>query len=73
LPERTEWRVLGTAGRTREHIGEGSPTLVGRARELAVIEDHLVRSAGGEARTVVVTGEAGAGKSVFLDAVRRRP
>jgi DNA-binding SARP family transcriptional activator/tetratricopeptide (TPR) repeat protein len=41
--------------------------LVGRQRETAALEDALRRAARGQGCTVVVSGAAGAGKSVLLD------
>jgi hypothetical protein len=46
--------------------------LVGRTRELAQIEALLEPVAGGQASIVVVTGEAGVGKTALLDAAARR-
>ncbi|MFZ6005246.1 MAG: ATP-binding protein [Actinomycetota bacterium] len=46
--------------------------LVGRTRELAQIDALLDSVAGGNASIVVVTGEAGVGKTALLDAAARR-
>ncbi len=46
--------------------------LVGRARELALIDDALDRLPGGPARAVALTGEPGIGKTSLLDALRER-
>lgn len=46
--------------------------LLGRDRELAQLEALLDRVAGGHASVVVVTGEAGVGKTALLDALARR-
>lgn len=45
---------------------EAAVPLVGRERELAALEAHLARTSGGEARVVLVVGEAGIGKSALL-------
>ena len=37
--------------------------LVGRRGEMAVLEDELARAAAGEFRVVLLSGEAGVGKS----------
>ena len=42
--------------------------LVGRDSELARLHEHLARAAGGERRFVLVTGEAGIGKTRVVDA-----
>jgi DNA-binding CsgD family transcriptional regulator/tetratricopeptide (TPR) repeat protein len=41
----------------------GGPSLIGRARELASLRDRLDRAAAGRGSAVLVTGEAGIGKS----------
>ena len=45
-------------------------TLIGRSRELQRLADASARAAGGEARTVLVAGEAGIGKTRLVDDVR---
>jgi hypothetical protein len=63
---------------TRQHheatiVARSRPhTLVGRQPELSWFDEHLTASAHGSARTVVLRGDAGAGKFVFLDALRCR-
>jgi DNA-binding CsgD family transcriptional regulator len=49
-----------------------SGALVGRGPELARFDDHLTRACAGAAQRLVVTGEAGVGKSAFLAEARRR-
>ena len=43
-----------------------SPIVIGRDRELASLEDHLVEAAAGRGRAVLISGEAGLGKSALL-------
>lgn len=45
---------------------------VGRERELAVLEDLWDQAASGHGQVVGITGEAGSGKSRFLQELRRR-
>lgn len=40
-----------------------APPLIGRARELALLEQQLAHAGGGQGRVVMITGEAGVGKS----------
>ena len=46
--------------------------LVGRDRELAVVDHMLIDVAAGTSRTVIVSGPAGVGKSSLLAAIRSR-
>ena len=48
--------------------GPSRRTLIGRSRELQRLADASARAAGGEARTVLVAGEAGIGKTRLVDA-----
>jgi len=50
----------------------GAPGPVGRDQELAGLEGHLRKALQGQRRVVLVTGEAGVGKSTLLDAFERR-
>ncbi len=51
----------------------GSPTApVGRERELAELDSHLRKALQGHRQLVLVTGEAGVGKSTLLDAFEQR-
>jgi len=43
-----------------------SPIVIGRDRELASLEDHLVEAAAGRGRAILISGEAGLGKSALL-------
>ncbi len=49
-----------------------SPELVGRADELATLNAALERASDGQARTVLVAGEAGVGKTRLLTEFERR-
>jgi len=57
---RTRLEVIGIAGLTR---------LVGRSGELRILEEHWASVVGGRGQTVVVTGEAGIGKSRLVHAL----
>ncbi|HTM12976.1 MAG TPA: AAA family ATPase [Bryobacteraceae bacterium] len=50
----------------------GIPGPVGRDRELAALDGHLRAALQGQRRLVLVTGEAGIGKSTLLDAFEQR-
>src|SRR5579862_2284025 len=50
----------------------GVPGPVGRDRELAALDGHLRIGLQGQRRLVLVTGEAGVGKSTLLDAFEQR-
>jgi len=50
----------------------GAAGLVGRDRELAEMERSLQRALGGRGHLVLITGEAGIGKSVLADEFSRR-
>ncbi|HEX3527763.1 MAG TPA: adenylate/guanylate cyclase domain-containing protein [Thermoanaerobaculia bacterium] len=52
--------------------GAGSSPLVGRQREMAMLEDLWQRSAAGEGQVVGIAAEAGAGKSRLVYEVRLR-
>jgi len=43
-----------------------SPIVIGRERELASLEDHLLEATAGRGRAVLLSGEAGLGKSALL-------
>ena len=49
-----------------------SPSLVGRASELAVLDAALARTGSGEPSTVLIGGEAGVGKSRLVNEFARR-
>ena len=50
----------------------GAPGLVGRDHELSGLEGHLRKALQRQRQLVLVTGEAGVGKSTLLDAFERR-
>src|SRR5690348_8307981 len=50
----------------------GIPGPVGRDRELAALDGHLRAALQGQRRLVLLTGEAGIGKSTLLDAFEQR-
>src|SRR5579859_1460906 len=49
-----------------------TPGLVGRDHDLAGLKEHLRKALQGQRRLVLVTGEAGVGKSTLLDAFERQ-
>ena len=55
------------ATRTRERGRAGRPTIVGRAAELSELDRHLMEASEGRGGLVLVTGEAGIGKSRVID------
>src|SRR6185295_2817966 len=50
----------------------GGPGPVGRDRDLAELDGHLRKALQGQRRLVLVTGEAGVGKSTLLDGFEQR-
>ncbi len=50
----------------------GAPGPVGRDQDLAALEGHLRKALQGHRRLVLVTGEAGVGKSTLLDAFEQQ-
>lgn len=61
------WRALGVAGQAAD-VGVEEASLIGRADELAAIEDALARVSAGGARFIEFTGEAGMGKTRLVAA-----
>jgi class 3 adenylate cyclase/tetratricopeptide (TPR) repeat protein len=59
--------VFVLEGPTSTGRTEGASRLVGRAKELALLEDALASAAQGQAQVVGVVGEAGVGKSRLCD------
>ncbi|AQW53608.1 regulatory protein [Streptomyces hygroscopicus] len=49
------------------HTTSVSPVFVGRAQELATLEDALARATAGEPQVLLVGGEAGVGKTRLID------
>ncbi len=60
----------GTESRAKR-LGIGS-ALVGRDRELSIVQDALDRLDRGQGGTLILTGEPGAGKSRLVTEIRRR-
>ncbi|MBE7161471.1 MAG: AAA family ATPase [Williamsia herbipolensis] len=60
------------AGDSRAPTGPTPDTLVGRSAELATVADAIDRAGTGDGQVVVVSGEAGSGKtSLIVEAMRR--
>jgi len=69
------FRVLGVrevASRFEAARGESLMPLVGRELELGLLMDHWARAQEGEGQVVLLSGEAGIGKSRILKALRER-
>lgn len=49
-----------------------TPTFVGRARELRELQQHFVEAGGGQGRLILVTGEAGVGKTALAEQLASR-
>ena len=67
------WRVVAptsTEGRFESTHLRGVTPLVGRKHELALMGDRWQRAMGGEGQIVLLTGEAGIGKSRLLSALK---
>ena len=63
------YAVQGLLGRHAGVVGRGSraqSSFVGRARELALLQDHLAAAVGGQGQVVGVVGEPGMGKTRLL-------
>lgn len=68
------WRATGESGaqgRFEARAGSGLTRLVGRAHELGIIRERWRLALGGEGQTLLLSGEAGIGKSRLADAMRR--
>jgi serine/threonine protein kinase/tetratricopeptide (TPR) repeat protein len=71
----TPHRVIGESGlQTRLEAAEreGLTPYSGRRKELTTLEDHLAQARAGQGQVVLVTGEAGVGKSRLLHEFRAR-
>lgn len=56
--------AIAAPGRTTQQVL--SPVIIGRDHELAALEDQLLEAIAGRGRAVLVSGEAGLGKSALL-------
>ena len=69
------WRVVGdgmVASRFEALRGSSLTPLVGRRQELALLLDRWRQASGGEGQVVLLSGEAGIGKSRLVRALRER-
>lgn len=69
------WRVLGESAVESRFVaarGTGRDTIIGRERELVFLSDSWERATRGEGHVVLVTGEAGMGKSRLIEAFAER-
>lgn len=65
-------RVVGESSRERLAIDDGLPStkFVNRRQELATLRDRLQRTSEGEGQVILLSGEAGIGKSRLLQRLR---
>ncbi len=56
--------AIAAEGRTSQQVL--SPVIIGRDRELATLEEQLLETVAGHGRTLLVSGEAGLGKSALI-------
>ncbi len=68
------YRVVGrkAGSRPARAVRAGGPPLVGRERELGILEDAIEEAVGGRGRLVALVGEAGLGKSRLIEETRSR-
>jgi TOMM system kinase/cyclase fusion protein len=64
--------ILHRLVRERADTGEADQAFVGRAHELSLLEHRWRLAAGGEGQTILVTAEAGVGKSRLARELHRR-
>ncbi|HET6467991.1 MAG TPA: adenylate/guanylate cyclase domain-containing protein, partial [Geminicoccaceae bacterium] len=64
--------TTGARGRLDAAAGRGLTRFVGRAAELALLEDRLARARDGQGQVVFIVGEPGIGKSRLLHEFRGR-
>ena len=72
LPKRGYRFVAAMGEESATSPANGYPAPVGRAAELAALDQHLRRCLQANRQVVLVTGEAGIGKSTLLDAFEQR-
>lgn len=63
---KSAWVCYNRSMRTQRSISVGSPTLIGRAGQLALLTDLLAQACEGQGRVALIAGEAGIGKSRLI-------
>ena len=68
----SEWREVGSIRRTSpQSLGRSTPSLVGREAELAILREAVSRLEQGLGGAVLISGEAGIGKTSLVRQLRR--